>query len=206
MYLSAHGLGVRLGGHWIFRAVDFVLGPHDRWVVVGPSGQGKSTLLRCLAGVMTPTGGRVMMAPKRTCGWMAQSDLLLPWKTVRQNVRLNRALAVRAPDEEQVEEALVALGLEEQGEFFPGQLSQGMRQRVALARTLLQGSDIVLLDEPCAALDLATRERALHWILEEQKRRGFGLMMVTHQEEDRHMVHARVMRLNQESVREEALS
>lgn len=133
--------------------------------MLGPSGCGKSTLLRLIAG-LDPDGvftGTLAACDERPMAgriaYMAQSDLLLPWLTVRQNVALGARLRKEAPDLERIDTLIREVGLEDHATKKPSQLSGGMRQRCALARTLMEGTPIVLLDEPFSALDPATRRQ-----------------------------------------------
>lgn len=135
-------------------------------VLLGPSGCGKTTLLRLIAGLLCgasvsadddgPLTGRI--------AFMAQQDLLLPWLTVRNNVMLGYRLRgvahrQRSAFADQAETILALVGLAGQGRAQPAQLSGGMRQRVALARTLMEDRPIVLMDEPFSAVDAITRHR-----------------------------------------------
>lgn len=157
-----------------------------RWTaLLGPSGCGKTTLLRLIAGLTdgalvtsddgSPVGGRI--------AFMAQQDLLLPWLTARANVLLGYRLrgALRGQRQALVGRAegmLLLVGLAGHGEARPAQLSGGMRQRVALARTLMEDRSIVLMDEPFSAVDAITRHR-----LQELAARllsGRTVLLVTH--------------------------
>lgn len=135
--------------------------------IVGPSGCGKSTLLRMMAGLIPKTSGsltvhgREVEDPREDVGVMFQRPTLLPWKTSLDNVLLPTQLK-RKPTEDDAERAMDLLRLTGLDDFcfnFPTQLSGGMQQRVALARLLNIGADILLLDEPFGALDEFTRER-----------------------------------------------
>ncbi|WP_339949585.1 ATP-binding cassette domain-containing protein [uncultured Albimonas sp.] len=138
--------------------------PAGRWTcLLGPSGVGKSTLLRLLAGLPTgvgfageasddagrPLDGRV--------SWMAQSDLLLPWLSVSENVVLGARLRRERPDRARAREMIEAVGLGPHAAKTPSELSGGMRQRAALARLLMEDRPVALLDEPFGALDVRTR-------------------------------------------------
>ncbi|MFZ4099053.1 MAG: ATP-binding cassette domain-containing protein [Chlamydiia bacterium] len=202
MYLNAQGLGIQRSGDWIFRGVDFELRRGDRWILTGASGKGKSTLLRCLAGLLEPTEGRVVRSAPMQFGWMAQADLLLPWRTVWDNACLGMELGDLPSLKSEVERVLDRLGLLRYGGYFPTQLSQGMRQRVALARTLLRKAPFLLLDEPCSALDMGLRHQVLDLIIEFQERDQFGLVMVTHHDEDATCIQARTVCLAEGSLRE----
>ncbi|HYH01824.1 MAG TPA: ABC transporter ATP-binding protein [Bacillota bacterium] len=157
--------------------------------LVGPSGCGKSTLLRLIAGVLQPTGGEVCIAGDPTLsGWsklsfVPQDSLLLPWRTVLANVRLPLELQSRSTEKEMNEKAHAALELVNLNDYptkYPNELSGGMRQRVALARALVEQAQILLLDEPFAALDDLTRSQLHLELLRIQGQTGITILMVTH--------------------------
>jgi NitT/TauT family transport system ATP-binding protein len=134
--------------------------------LLGPSGCGKSTALRLIAGLATPTTGSVELFAKsgseqigHGIGFVFQEPTLMPWTSVRENVRLPLKLArySRAESDARVHEALTQVGLVEFADAFPRELSGGMKMRVSLARALVTQPDILLLDEPFAALDEITR-------------------------------------------------
>jgi NitT/TauT family transport system ATP-binding protein len=175
------------------RAVaDFSLDVHrgEFVVLVGRSGCGKTTVLNLLAGLVQGTRGEteVMgMAPveaRSHIAYMFARDALLPWRTARRNVEF--ALELRRPEIRRSErrrraaEALNSLGLERAHRLWPWQLSQGMRQRVALARTWVVEPDVVLMDEPFAALDAQTRVDAQQIFLETWSHNRKTVVFVTH--------------------------
>jgi NitT/TauT family transport system ATP-binding protein len=130
--------------------------------VVGASGAGKSTLLRLLAGLETPNEGAVRLARPGRTGFVFQSPTLMPWADALTNVALPLEIAGRSHVEARADAAaaLIAVGLGDRLGARPGQLSGGMAMRVSLARALVAEPDLLLLDEPFAALDSITR-RAL---------------------------------------------
>ena len=156
--------------------------------LIGPSGCGKSTLLKICAGLIRPDAGKVRITGAASgsraaaVGYMAQKDLLLPWKNCMQNAAL--PLLARGADREEtfkrVRELLPVFGLEGFARAYPAQLSGGMRQRVALLRTILTDSPVLLLDEPFAALDALTRERLQEWLLDIWARFDRSILFVTH--------------------------
>lgn len=135
--------------------------------LVGPSGCGKSTLLRLVSGLIDMTSGSIKVRgqevaePRTDIGMMFQKPVLLDWRTAVENVLLPSEIrgSVTDDDRRRAIEALHLVGLKEFEFHFPRQLSGGMQQRVALARLLQTGADILLLDEPFGALDEFTRER-----------------------------------------------
>ncbi len=178
------------------------LGPIDLAVrkgefvsLLGPSGCGKSTALRLIAGLSLPSSGTVRVArhdgvarlegvarPGHAIGFVFQEPTLMPWTSVRENVRLPLKLA-RVPKREanaRVDEALASVGLAEFADAFPRELSGGMKMRVSLARALVTDPDILLMDEPFAALDEITRFRLDNDLLTLWRRLGKTVIFVTH--------------------------
>ena len=140
--------------------------PQGQFVaIVGPSGCGKTTILNMLSGLIKPTVGSVqrhgqeVQGPSRDIGYMLARSALSPWRTARKNVELGLQIhgVGKSERKERAEELLELLHLEGFANAFPSQLSQGMRQRVAIARTLAIDPDLWLMDEPFGALDAQTR-------------------------------------------------
>jgi len=168
--------------------VNFEIKRGDFISLIGPSGCGKSTLLRLIAGLLAPTGGTLSVkgetvtGPRPDIGMMFQKPTLLPWKSVMDNVMLPKTLGGRVTkaDKEEAVALLHLVGLEGFEFSFPGQLSGGMQQRVALARLLNTGAEILLLDEPFGALDEFTRERLNVELLRIQREVKATILFVTH--------------------------
>jgi NitT/TauT family transport system ATP-binding protein len=147
------------------RDVSLKAGEGEFVAVVGPSGCGKSTILNMTAGLYQPTSGEVFVSgqkvtrPNSHVGFMLQKDLLLPWRTIEANVAfgLEARGYGRAECREKAREKLDECHLHGFGDYYPHQLSGGMRQRAALARTLAIEPDVILLDEPFSALDAQTK-------------------------------------------------
>lgn len=188
---------IRLRG--VTKAYDgrgVALGPIDLDVrrgefisLLGPSGCGKSTALRIVAGLMAPTAGEVNVAGRaasaqtgRSIGFVFQEPTLMPWASVRDNVRLPLTLAgmSRSDADRCIDDALARVGLSEFGAAFPRELSGGMKMRVSLARALVTEPDVLLLDEPFAALDEITRFRLNNDLLALWRSLRKTVVFVTH--------------------------
>ena len=160
--------------------------------VIGPSGCGKSTLLLLAAGLLTPTEGTVSVAgapvtgPRRETALILQDFGLLPWKTVEANAALGLTVrgVARRDTRERATAALERVGLAEFARAYPGELSGGMRQRLALARAVALDADLLLMDEPLSALDALTREDLQDVLLDLWRRRGHAQVLVTHSIEE----------------------
>lgn len=156
--------------------------------LVGASGCGKTTVLNMVAGFLSPTSGRVLLEGRAItkveprCGMVFQSYALFPWLTVRQNVEFGPRIN-RIPKKVRREEAqkyIEMVGLEGFEDSYPGELSGGMRQRVALCRVLANKPGILLCDEPFAALDAMTRQVMQQELLRIVSRSGQTVFFITH--------------------------
>jgi NitT/TauT family transport system ATP-binding protein len=169
--------------------VDLDVGQGEFVSLLGPSGCGKSTALRLIAGLGTPTSGSVAVArrdggqrAKNSIGFVFQEPTLMPWASVRENVRLPLKLArVATPEADgRVDAALAQVGLSEFAGAFPRELSGGMKMRASLARALVTDPDILLMDEPFAALDEITRFRLNNDLLALWRNLNKTVIFVTH--------------------------
>ena len=176
--------GFRHGDAILFEDLDLVLEAGQWTCLLGPSGVGKSTLLRLVAGL--DTGGEFDGSIESTnsrplreqVAYMAQYDLLLPWLNVRANVMLGSTLRGEARMLERADQLIDEVGLGMHAEKRPHELSGGMRQRAALARTLMEDKPLLLLDEPFSALDARTRSEMQELAFEVLMDRT--VMLVTH--------------------------
>ena len=176
------------GGVLALDDVDLSARPGEFVSIVGPSGCGKSTMLRLIAGLIPlsagtiTVNGRQVTEPRQDVALMFQRPTLLPWQTALQNVllppKLGRNLDQGA--ERQAYELLDLVGLSGFEHTYPRHLSGGMQQRVALARLLMVGVDVLLLDEPFAAVDQLTRERLNLELLRVHERLSATALLVTH--------------------------
>jgi NitT/TauT family transport system ATP-binding protein len=170
--------------------VSFDVYGADRYVVLGPSGCGKSTLLKAVGGYMSPTEGEMRLKghPVRAPGpdrmfVFQEFDQLLPWKSVKENVKFalsaSRKMRGKAADE-QAMRYIEKVGLAKFANSYPHTLSGGMKQRVAIARALAMEPDILLMDEPFAALDALTRRKMQDELLQLWSDTRFTVLFVTH--------------------------
>ena len=176
------------GGVLAVDHVSFEARPGEFVSIVGPSGCGKSTLLRLIAGLIPLTGGRIVVnggevtEPRQDVALMFQRPTLLPWRTALENALLPPKLSGKLNREVEANayELLDLVGLRGFEHTYPRHLSGGMQQRVALARLLMVGVDVLLLDEPFAAVDQLTRERLNLELLRVHERMSATAMLVTH--------------------------
>ena len=182
--------------------VSLTIDRHERVGIVGPSGCGKSTLLSAIAGLIQPNKGSIAIGDAitpeerlRRCALMPQRDLLLPWRTAIDNAAIaleNRGVN-RRDARERTRPLFERFGLAQFEERTPAELSGGMRQRVAFLRTLMAEKDILLLDEPFAALDSITRSQMQEWLLTALHQEPRTVVLVTHDVDEALLLTQRVM-------------
>jgi len=187
--LAVSRLNKSFGDLAALRSIDLSVERGEFISVVGPSGCGKTTFLRIVAGLEQATSGevsldgRIVREPGTDRGFVFQNDSLLPWRTVFTNAIIGREVAgkIGPADRKRTLELLKLVGLEGFENYHPRQLSGGMRQRVNLARALAIDPEILLMDEPFAALDAQTREIMQAELLRIWERGQKTVMFVTHQ-------------------------
>lgn len=194
----------------IIDQLSFALEPGGFHCVIGVSGCGKSTILRLTNALLTPKTGTIYVndAPivpgKRHCGYMPQKDMLFPWRTVGENLALPLEIQggyTKAERRELIDAALEDVGLAGCRDKRPDELSGGMRQRAAFARTMLTGSDLLLLDEPFSALDFLTRITMQEWLLEQWRRHQKTILFITHDVEEAVFLSTSVLAVEQTPIR-----
>ena len=194
--LSFHNVSldyVREGGRVAaLRGLDLAVAAGESVAIIGPSGCGKSSLLRMACGLLQPTTGSVeldgtpLTAPRRDTALILQDFGLLPWATVLANAELGlkvRGIA-RTERRQRAMEALELVGLQDFVRAYPGELSGGMQQRLALARALALDVRLLLMDEPLSALDALLRERIQDLLLDLWQRESYAQLLVTHSIEE----------------------
>ena len=172
---------------------SFSISKNSLVVFLGPSGCGKTTLMRMVGGLDSPSSGairlegEVVAGPDRRRGMVFQSYSSFPWMTVEGNIefgmRYRKDLSA-SQRSERVNHYLNLIGLEDFAKSFPNKISGGMRQRVAIARSLAAGSDVLLMDEPFGALDALTRERLQVELRQIQAEEAKTIIFVTHDVEE----------------------
>jgi sulfonate transport system ATP-binding protein len=182
--LDITGLAKAYGGRPVLGPVDLTLAAGTITAIIGRSGCGKTTLLRCLGGLEAPDAGTITVGDGRVkrqdIGYVFQEPRLMPWLTVARNVGFGLAGAPAAERAAAIGEALATVGLSDAASLLPKQLSGGMAQRVALARALAPRPAIILLDEPFSALDPFTREQMQDHLLHLHQHYGATMVLITH--------------------------
>ena len=177
----------------IIDQLSFSVEPGSFHCMLGVSGCGKSTIFRMTNGLLQPKSGAIRVSgrpigeQKHYCGYMPQKDLLFPWRTIGENLALPMEIQggfSKQEQRERIDAALADVGLAGCRDKRPTELSGGMRQRAAFARTMLTGSDLLLLDEPFSALDFLTRISMQEWLLDQWQRHRKTILFITHDVEE----------------------
>lgn len=175
--LKLDGITKTYGTRTVLRDLSLTLHPRECTVILGKSGCGKTTLLRLLAGLEAPDGGTVEKPAGLKLGMMFQEARLFPWLTCRENIALGLPAGT---DPRETDHWLQFVQLTEAADQYPSQLSGGMQQRASLARTLAMHSDLILMDEPFAALDYFTRSQLQQELRSMVEQLSMGVVLVTH--------------------------
>ena len=188
--IEVRDLVVRFGDRSILDGLSFDVDEGEFLCILGPSGSGKTTLLRALGGLVLPTSGSIRIAGEAAdrawarSAFVFQSARLIPWRTVRANVRFGPELRFGRVDDRRVDAYMALVGLTEQAHRYPALLSGGERQRAALARALAVEPAIMYVDEPFNALDAAARMRIREDLREIWRRQRRTILFVTHDVEE----------------------
>ena len=194
----------------IIDELSFDVEPGSFHCILGVSGCGKSTIFRMTNGLLQPKKGTIRVngqpisGQKQYCGYMPQKDLLFPWRSVGENLALPMEISRKLSKKEQserIDQALNEVGLAGCRDKRPDELSGGMRQRAAFARTMLTGSDLLLLDEPFSALDFLTRISMQEWLLEQWQKHRHTILFITHDVEEALFLSSSVLVVEQTPIR-----
>ncbi len=187
MKLRVNDLSFKYDEKLILDSISFFVNKGEFVSILGPSGAGKSTILKLLTGVLDKEVGKIYLDDKEINGiseefsYMPQNDLLLPWKTILENVCLYASIHGEFNNvKEDALNQFESFGIKGYEDEYPNSLSGGMRQRAAFLRTLLCKSDILLLDEPFGALDVITRGEMQDWLLTVREKMNRTILLVTH--------------------------
>jgi NitT/TauT family transport system ATP-binding protein len=178
----------------VIKGLNVVVKPGEFVVLIGPSGCGKTTLLNLLSGHVNPVSGKILK--RGIIRTVYQSDSLFPWLTVSENIKMGLGALNLAQKKQDLKELIELIHLQGFENYFPHQLSGGMRQRVELARVLAGDSDILLMDEPFSALDYQTRIRIRRELVDLLAKRARTVVFVTHDIEEAVQLADRVLVLS----------
>lgn len=198
----------------IFKNISMDVKAGEFVSIIGTSGSGKSTLFQLITGLLEPDQGEIRIKGENAgnrlgkVGYMPQKDLLLPWRTVLDNVLLPLEVSKENSRRKipQIREWLARFGLAEVEKAYPDELSGGMRQRAAFLRTIMTGKDLLLLDEPFGALDSLTKRNMQSWLLGLWGELQKTVLFITHDLEEAILLSDRIYLLGRESLQEVKVS
>ncbi|AHC16353.1 ABC transporter ATP-binding protein [Salinispira pacifica] len=200
-------LTMRYTGGGGISSVSFSVPEGSSLSVIGSSGCGKTTLAHLIAGLLEAQSGKCTIPTGHRISLVQQKDALFPWLSARKNIELGAGGHRRRGGEgrqdqfkAQANDLSRKMGISQCMDRYPAQLSGGERQRVSIARALMSGADILILDEPCAALDAFTRERLQDLLLELQQERRLTAIYITHNIEEALFLSPRIMVMGQGRV------
>jgi len=181
MSLQIKNLNKKFNGVTLFRDFNIIFPEDQIMCILGPSGCGKTTLLNILGKTILPDSGTLIGFEGKLFSYIFQEPRLLPWKTVRGNTEFVLSRAIPAGERKKQAEQLIKLvELENFIDYYPSQLSGGMRQRVSIARAFACPSDIILMDEPLNGLDIALKKNMIRWFSQIWKADRRTVIFVTH--------------------------
>lgn len=193
---------------FLIEDLSFHVGKNDFISIIGPSGCGKSTIFRLILGLEQVSSGEIFINNNNInnlngyIGYMPQRDLLIPWRTISENASLPLEVNGKGIREakEKAEEFLKIFGLEKYKDKYPKDLSGGMKQRVSFIRTLLTGSEVMLLDEPFSALDAITKISMQEWLLTQWINLKKTILFITHDVEEALFLSNRIFVISEKPI------
>ena len=203
---QCQNLSFSYGENKVINNVSFCLKKNEIITILGSSGCGKTTLFRLMTGLEIPSHGNMYIEGKPISDshdkitYMMQEDLLLPWRTAWDNMMLIADWVYPKPNKEKFQNKAASLleevGLKDCENLYPKEMSGGMRQRVSLARALIQERPLLLLDEPFGALDIVTREQMYQLLSDIKQKRNLSIVLITHDFKDALFLSDRIYVLN----------
>lgn len=205
--LEVKNISKSFDGKPVLQGIDIALNEGEIVCLLGISGSGKTTLFNIISGIMPPDSGQILLGGEDVTGksghisYMMQKDLLLPYRTVEDNVALPLILrGIRKKEARaQVSPLFAQFGLEGTQKKYPAQLSGGMRQRAALLRTYMFSQDVALLDEPFSALDALTKASMHKWYLDVMDKIKLSTLFITHDIDEAILLSDRIYVLSAET-------
>ncbi len=195
----------------VLNDITFGIEEREFLVIVGPTGCGKTTLVKLLIGLLEPTAGNIYINGRNTSQYAAlenisvvfQEDSLLPWRNVEQNIKLAMEVKGYSPQDSQrrCEDMLNLLDLRSYRRYMPNQMSRGMRQRVAIARAYSTSPSIIIMDEPFGHFDARSREHIERMIIEVWQKTSATILFVTHNIEEAVYLASRIIVLSQKPTK-----
>ena len=201
--LEVHSLSFSYTSYPLLKNLSFSIQPGEICALIGVSGSGKSTLFKLLTGILPMQGGSIKVE-REQIAYMMQEDLLLPWRNVMDNILLPLELGKKKDFPNRNHEALKILeevGLPSCSKLFPHELSGGMRQRVSLARALMQKRSLILLDEPFGSLDIILRDQMTSLLHAISSKTGTAIFFITHDFRDALALADKIFILSQGTLR-----
>lgn len=200
LLLKIQNLSFSFGCKKIIDQLSLEINPNEIVTLLGRSGSGKTTLFKILTGLLRAQEG-IISSNGLSISYMTQEDLLLPWRTVFDNLSLPFELRKTQAPKQEILKLLSQFGLENYAYAFPDQLSGGMRQRVSLARALLRDCSLLLLDEPFNSLDLMLREQIYDLLRKVKGQFNCSILMVTHDFHDALRLSDRILYMSEGTIK-----
>lgn len=185
MAIIIKNLSKRYGDEVIFENFNLVFEKNKITGILGPSGAGKTTLLNLCSGLIQPDSGSIEGINPQSISYIFQEPRLLPWQTVRENLRFifpKTSVKKNRHHDQEIEAMLELVGLGAESDYYPQELSGGMRQRVSIARAFLHPSELLLMDEPFSSLDDSLKQRLIEDFLKIWEQDKRTVIFVSHNE------------------------
>jgi NitT/TauT family transport system ATP-binding protein len=202
MWLHVKDISKSYNGNLLYRSFNIDFSESTITCILGPSGCGKTTLLNIIGKIIIPDNGNLIGFDDKLFSYIFQEPRLLPWKTVRGNIEFVSSRKLSASErKDQAEQLIRLVELEGFADYYPSQLSGGMRQRVSIARAFACPSDIILMDEPLSGLDIALKKNMIRWFSQIWKSDKRTVIFVTHDVDEALLLGNEIVVLSQAPAR-----